>query len=72
MRDIDVISKGDKRVTVDQDGDAFHFYVSVPHACVSLELTLEEADDVATALARLVEGRNRELHPPVEPIRAPA
>ena len=61
MRDIDVISKSNKRVTIDQDGDAFHVYVSVPHACLTIELSLEEADDVATAFARLVEERRREV-----------
>lgn len=61
MRDIDVISKSNKRVTIDQDGDAFHVYVSVPHACITIELTLEEADDLATAFTRLVEDRRREV-----------
>jgi predicted ester cyclase len=57
MRELDVVSTSTKRITIDQVDDAFHVFISVPHTSWSFELTIGEADEVATALAKLVEER---------------
>jgi hypothetical protein len=61
MREIEVLSTSGKHIVVDQDGDELCTFISVPGATFTFGLSLEQAGELATAYARLVEDRRREL-----------
>lgn len=61
MRELEVLSTSQKRISASQSDDTIALVFSVHDATFILDLGLEEAHELEAAIAQLLEARRREV-----------